>query len=58
MFFWYMLELFGDSFSMTFLASIWSGFASLFDLIFVTFWSPEALAVRKVAFPEIIDFLK
>ena len=54
----YILELFGDRFSITFLASIWSGFASIFDLILVTFWSPEALAVRKVDFSEIIEFLK
>ena len=54
----YMLELFGDRFSITVLVLILSGFALILDLMFVTFWSPEALAGRKVYFSKTIEFLK
>ena len=53
-----ILELFGNRFLTTFLASIWSGFASILDLILVTFWSPEALAGRKVDFSKIVELLR
>ena len=53
-----ILELFGDSFSETFSASIWSGFPSILDLILVTFGSPAAPAERKVDFLRIIECLK
>ena len=54
----YILELFGNRFSITFLASILGGFGIDFKPILVTFWSQAALAGRKVDLSKTIELLR